>query len=113
MDGATAAQWVATALVAGGLVYTWQHNNAEKNRADTQLKADRNHADTQLKAELTMEIRSIKDKLVDPMEGLGAIKTEINSMKEHCAAVTSGCAQRFKYIEENIQKLDKGHGEGK
>ena len=98
MDGnalATVAQWVATACVAGGLVYTWQHSSNE-----------RNHTDAKLKTELTLELKSIKDKLSDPSEGLGAIKREINTMKERCAAVTSGCSERFLHVEEDIHKLE-------
>lgn len=100
MDGftlATVAQWAATVCVAGGLAYTWRHNNNE-----------RNHTDIKLKTELTLELKGIKDKLDDPNEGLGAIKREINGMKEHCAAVTSGCSERFKHVEENVRKLERG-----
>ena len=100
MDGnalATAAQWVATACVAGGLVYTWRRNNNERNQIDTKLKA-----------ELTVELKAIKCKLDDPNEGLGAIKREISGMKEHCASVTSGCSERFKHVEEDVHKLEKG-----
>ena len=101
MDGAvlgTVAQWVATVCVAVGLAYTWRRNNNASKETDTKLKT-----------ELTLEIKSIKDKLDDPNEGLGAIKREINGMKEHCAAVTSGCAERFRHVEEDVHKLEKSN----
>lgn len=100
MDGnalATAAQWVATACVAGGLIYTWRRNSNETSRLDTKLKT-----------ELSTELKGIKDQLDDPNEGLGAIKRDISSMKEHCAAVTSGCYERFKHVEEDVDKLEGG-----
>ena len=100
MDGSTlgvVAQWVATACIAGGLVYTWRRNNNERNQIDTKLK-------TELKA----EISTITKRLDDPNEGLGAIKREISSMKERCASVTSGCSERFKHVEEDVHKLEKG-----
>jgi len=98
MDGnvlTTIAQWIATASVTGGLVYTWRRNLNHQSQIDTQLKT-----------ELTLQIKAIKDKLDDPNEGLGAIKREINGIKEHCAAVTSGCSERFKHVEEDIHKLE-------
>ncbi len=97
MDGnalATATQWVATVCVAGGLVYTWKRNGDNQKASDTKLKT-----------ELTFEIKGVKDKLDDPIEGLGAIKRDIGSIKEHCAAVTSGCSERFKHAEEDIHEL--------
>lgn len=100
MDGNTlgaVAQWVATACVAGGLAYTWRRNSNERNQIDIKLKT-----------ELTGELKAIKSKLEDPLEGLGAIKREINGMKQNCAAVTSGCAERFKHVEEDVDKLEKG-----
>ncbi|MFH0809828.1 MAG: hypothetical protein V2A77_05100, partial [Pseudomonadota bacterium] len=63
-------------------------------------------SDTILRTELKASIGALKDKLEDPDEGLGAIKREVNSMKQHCAAVTSGCAERFKHVEEDVHKLE-------
>ncbi len=97
MDGVSVAQWIATACVAGGLIFTWQRNGKHQLESDTKLKT-----------ELTGEIKGIKDKLDDPNEGLGAIKREINGVKEHCAAVTAGCSERFKHVEEDVHKLEGG-----
>ncbi len=100
MDGSAlgaVAQWVATACVAGGLVYTWRHNNNEQNQSDIKLKI-----------ELKAEIATVTKRLDDPLEGLGAIKREINGVKQNCAAVTSGCSERFKHVEEDVHKLERG-----
>lgn len=93
---ATVAQWVATTLVAVGLIYTWRTNTNHRNESDAKLKT-----------ELTIEIRDIQNKLTDPNDGLGAIKRDVNAVKEHCAAVTSGCAERFKHVEDDVHKLEK------
>lgn len=96
MDGGAVAQWVGTGLVAAGLAATWIKNGKSQAKSDTVLK-------TELKA----SIKGIQDKLDDPNDGLGAIKREINGMKEHCAAVTSGCAERFKHVEDDVHRLEK------
>lgn len=100
MDGnalAIVAQWVATICVAGGLAYTWRRNSKENHQVDTKLKTA-----------LSLDIEGIKDRLDDPNEGLGAIKREVHGIKEHCASVTSGCSERFRHVEDDINKLEKG-----
>lgn len=93
---ASIAQWIATLVVAGGLVYTIRRNGKVSNEAETRLKT-----------ELTMEIRDIKDKLDHPLEGLGAIKHEISEMKQHCASVTSSFKEKIAHAEDELRSLKK------
>lgn len=87
------AQWIATAVVAGGLVYTIRRNGRNNKESDTRLKT-----------ELTMELRSIKERLDNPQEGLGAIKRELSDMKQHCAAVTSTFSEKIAHAEAELKK---------
>lgn len=88
------AQWGATLVVAGTLVYTIRRNGKKEKQSDTELKT-----------ELKKDIEGITKKLDDPNEGLGSIKRDIGEMKQRCAAVTSGCTERFRHTEEDIQEL--------
>lgn len=97
MDGVAITQWVATVLIACGLIYNIRQNNKKEKERNGKLKT-----------ELSVEIKGIKSKLDDPQDGLGAIRREISSMKERCAAVTSGFAERIKHAEQDIEKIGGG-----
>ncbi len=105
---ATIAQWVATLLVAIGLIYTWRNNSSHRNQESRQRGIDWDRVDTKFKSDLTAQIKNIEAKLTDPQEGLGAIKREISAIKEHCAAVTSGCTERFRHVESDINDIKRG-----
>jgi hypothetical protein len=92
--GAIAAQWVATIAVTGSLCYTIYHNGKRGAKQDIELK-------TELKA----DIKTIKDKLDDPKDGLKAISREVAFMREHCASVTSSFTERIKRAESDITEI--------
>jgi len=101
--GAVIAQWVATLFVAGGLVYTILHNNSRQNEKDATLKADIKNSIQALKNDVV----DLKNTLNDPTRGLSAISDELSHMRENCAKITSGFAERIKRSEEDINDITK------
>ena len=90
MDGAVVALWITTSVTAAGLVYTVVNNGRSRTKKDTELKA-----------ELKTDIKSLKEKLDDPNDGLGAIRREVTGVKLHCAGVTSGFEERLTGLEKS------------
>lgn len=84
---AAAAQLASTIGIIATLLITSRRNHKSDIAADTTIKT-----------ELSMEIKSIKEKLEDSENGLGAISHKVGDMKTHCAEVTAGCAQRWEQL---------------
>ncbi len=89
MDGAIVALWATTSATAVGVIYSIVKNGRSRNRKDTELKV-----------ELKKDIESLKEKLDDKDDGLGAIRREVSGIKEHCAGVTSEFGQRITSLEK-------------
>ena len=88
MDGPLVALWMTSSAAVIGVIYSIVKNGRSRTKQDTQLKT-----------ELKKDIESIKKVLDDPNDGLGAIRREVSSMKQHCAGVTSGFEQRITGLE--------------
>jgi len=89
MDGPVIGVWITSSVAVIGVVYSIVKNGKSRTKQDTELKT-----------ELKLELKAVKDKLDDPNDGLGAIRRELSSQREHCAGVTSGFEQRIKGLEK-------------
>ena len=85
MEHAFIAQWVATCLIAVGLITTWVKNGRQSAKNESELKS---------------EVKHINKKLDDPNSGLGAIKASVDEQKVHCANVSSALKAKVEALEK-------------
>ena len=95
MDGLLPV-WITTSFTAIGVVYAIVRNGSRGRKQDEQLKT-----------ELKMEIKTIKDKLEDPENGLSAIKKSADGMKLHCAEVSTRIEAQTNTNSQEIASLRK------
>lgn len=83
------AQWIATGIIAIGLIATWVHNSRSKSERWGGMEN---------------EIKNIKEKLDNPSDGLGAIKKAIDDQRTRCASMTTEFSHRIKTLEKEKEK---------
>lgn len=76
-------------LCGGGLIFTWVRNGRNQNIKMAEMESRQNE-----------QIKGIKEKLDDPITGLGAIKESVSKQETHCASITGRFDERVKNLEE-------------
>jgi len=88
--------WISSTFCAIGVVYAIIRNGRRASKQDEQLKM-----------ELKMEIKTIKNQLDDPENGLSAIKKSSDGMRLHCAEVSTAISAQVKTNASEIAILRK------
>lgn len=90
------AQLIATVIIAMGLIYTI--NDSIQAKKDNEVKVKE-----AIKVEIALvkeEITHVKDSLVNPADGLRAIKGAVDEQKLYCAATSSALKERVFSLEK-------------
>jgi hypothetical protein len=85
--------WVTAIIAVGGVVVAWRRNGKHHAERDGRLEG---------------KLENIMDKLDDPDNGLNAINTKVNEMKNHCSGVSGRLDERVKTTERDIRELKQG-----
>lgn len=88
--------WLTSVASITGVVYAIVRNGHRRKEQDIQLKAD-----------LKAEIQNTLKRLDDPETGLSAIKKSTDSMRLHCAEVSTRVEAQVKTNQEEIALLRK------
>ncbi len=86
-----AAQWVATLLVALGLVFTWFRNGRSQGEKYGKLESKVDDISKDIKQDIKPELKSIHD--------------GVFGMRTHCAGVSAALSERLKHAEKQIEEL--------
>ncbi len=96
MDVQLVPIWVTSTFSAIGVIYAIVRNGRRGKQQDEKLKT-----------EITMEIKSIKEKLDNPENGLGSIKKCVDDQRLHCAEVSTRIEAKANTNTQEIAMLRK------
>lgn len=92
------AQWIATAILALGLVISWRTNSKNKSEEYGALKKD--------VEKINGDVTKINNKLDNEKYGLPAINDKLSGFETHCASVSSRLEERVSTNDKRLGRLE-------
>ena len=84
---------IGLVMLAVGLAVTWIRNGRSQGTAMGKMEGS-----------LVTEIKNIKERLDDPVNGLGSIKGAVDNQAVHCARISTGLDLRVSVMERKKRK---------